>query len=268
MVIYRQGTWRMRLTEFGVSMILARGASGMERSEMGMKPSSQKLRTLPLIEPDVVDQAESNGYDPLPSVWFGEDAELIDRMLNFYPRKRPKRILDATVNGGRFWRGLDWKIVEMDINPAQNPAVVGDNTNMPFKDASFDVVVYDPPHIPNQGKDRSKDFNTRFGLTLKSPKEEGYNFAFMYPPFAAEAYRVLCSEGILLCKIADYVHGHRYQWAHIDLIQAARQVGFCPCDCIVKVRQGPIVDPRWQKAHHTRRQHCYWLVFRKSKKCE
>ena len=34
---------------------------------------------------------------------------------------------------------------------------------MPFADESFDVVVYDPPHIPNHGLDRTKDFNRRFG---------------------------------------------------------------------------------------------------------
>jgi SAM-dependent methyltransferase len=235
---------------------------------MRTKQPMLRQTRLPLMKSEIVEKPKGGSYAPLPSVWFGEDAELIDRMLRFYPRKKPTDILDSTVNGGRFWRGLEWKIVGMDIDPTHHPDVVGDNTDMPFDDASFDVVVYDPPHIPNQGKDRSKDFNTRFGLTLKSPKEEGYSFAFMYPPFVKEAYRVLRPEGILLCKIADYVHGHRYQWAHIDFIEAARGVGFCPCDCILKVRQGPIIDPRWKKAHHARRQHCYWLVFRKSKKCE
>ena len=104
--------------------------------------------------------AKANGYDPLPSVWFGDDSELLDKMLRFYPRKKPKKILDATVNTGRFWRGLSWDVTGLDVNPEHNPTVVGDNTDMPFDDVSFDVVVYDPPHIPNQGKDKSKDFNT------------------------------------------------------------------------------------------------------------
>jgi hypothetical protein len=73
---------------------------------------------------------------------------------------------------------------------------------------------------------------------------------------------------VLFCKIADYVHGHRFQWAHIELINAAIEVGFTPCDCIVKIRKGPITDPRWKKAHHARRQHCYWIVLRRSSKCE
>jgi hypothetical protein len=54
------------------------------------------------------------------------------------------------------------------------------------------------------GQARQKDFNFRFGLVLKSPKEYGYNFAHTYPPFLEEAYRVLKPEGILLCKITDY----------------------------------------------------------------
>ncbi len=207
-------------------------------------------------------------YEPLPSIWFGEDAELLERMLDFYPRRKPKRILDATVNGGRFWRGSNRPVIGLDIELRHRPSLVADNTVMPFRDGCLDAVVYDPPHIPNQGRDNKKDFNTRFGLVLRSSKENHYTFTHMFPPFVREAYRVLREEGILLCKITDYVHHHRYQWAHIELINAARDVGFMPCDCIVKVRKGPIIDPKWKTAHHTRRQHCYWLVFRKSKKCE
>lgn len=207
-------------------------------------------------------------YHPLPSVWDGEDSHLLELMLDFYPRQQPQYILDATVNGGRFWRGSQRPVIGMDINPRYHPAVVGDNLHMPFRDEIFDVVVYDPPHIPNQGKDRIKDFNTRFGLVLKSSAEHGYNFSHLFLPFTSQAYRLLKPEGILFAKITDYVHNHRLQWAHVDLIQAATATGFCACDCIVKVRKGPIVDPKWQLAHHARRHHCYWLVFRKSEKCE
>ncbi len=207
-------------------------------------------------------------YEPLPSVWEGTDAELLAKMLEFYPRNRPKLILDATVNAGRFWENSTARVVGLDIEPRHRPAIVGDNRRMPLRDSCVDVVVYDPPHIPNQGTDQSKDFNSRFGLVLKSSARNGYNFSHLFPPFVAEAYRVLKPEGILLAKIADYVHGHRFQWAHVELIQAASRAGFCPCDCIIKIRKGPIIDPRWRTAHHARRHHCYWLVFRKSKKCE
>ena len=211
---------------------------------------------------------QSSSYEPLASTWEREDAELLERMLDFYPREKPGRILDATINGGRFRRGSNRPIIGMDVEAKHRPNLVGNNSCMPFQNHAFDVVVYDPPHIPNQGRDKSKDFNIRFGLVLRSAKENGYSFAHTYPPFLREAYRVLKPEGILFCKISDYIHDHRYQWAHVDLIQAAREAGFFPCDCIIKVRKGPIIDPKWKTAHHTRRQHCYWLVFRKSDKCE
>ena len=222
---------------------------------------------------ELPEQGTANGspvpsYEPLPSVWYGDDAELLEKMLCFYPRTVPQKILDATVNAGRFWTGSTRPVVGMDIDAQHDPDIVADHRDMPCADESFDVVVYDPPHVPNQGRDKSKDFNTRFGLILKSPAASGYNFGHLYPPFVAEAYRVLKPEGLLLAKIADYVHGHRFQWAHIELLNAAVAVGFTACDCIVKVRKAPIKDPRWKKAHHARRAHCYWLVFRKSKKCE
>lgn len=207
-------------------------------------------------------------YEPLPSVWFGEDPELLEKMLDFYPHKPPVDILDATVNEGRFWKGTKRAIVGMDINPKVKPDIVADNTDMPCEDDSFDVIVYDPPHIPNVGRDGIKDFQDRFGLIVKSPIENGYNLTHTFPPFLKEAFRVLRKNGVLFCKIADYVHGHRYQWAHVEFIKAAQEIGFTACDCIVKVRKGPITDPRWKTAHHARRQHVYWLIFRKSKKCE
>jgi len=221
------------------------------------------------FKPEISEPADRwGGYEPLSSVWFDEDSELLERLLDFYPRRSPEKILDATVNGGRFWRDSKRPVIGMDIDFHHKPAIVGDNTMMPFPDSSFDVVVYDPPHIPNQGKDKLKDFNTRFGLVLRSSKENRYTFSHTFPPFLLEAYRVLQTEGILLAKITDYVHHHRYQWAHIELVNAASIVGFQPCDCIVKIRKGPIIDPKWKKAHHSRRHHCYWLVFRKSRKCE
>ncbi len=235
----------------------------MDAATMKLK-HNQQLELLPHNRPEQLDA----DYQPLPSVWDRTDAELLEKMLDFYPRYRPQLILDATVNLGRFWEASTRPLIGMDIEGRYSPDVVGNNLHMPFREGSFDVVVFDPPHIPNQGKDQSKDFNTRFGLVLKSSAENGYNFSYLYPPFVQEAYRVLKPEGILFCKITDYVHGHRFQWAHIELIKAAEAVGFCPCDCIVKVRQGPIMDPKWRTAHHARRHHCYWLIFRKSNKCE
>ena len=196
-------------------------------------------------------------YAPLSSVWDGEDSDLLEAMLRFYPRRPPARILDATVNAGRFWRGSPRRIIGLDLERRVRPTIQGTNLQIPFRSGVFDVVVYDPPHVPNQGTDREKDFTTRFGLNVRSSKATGYNLGHLYAPFAHEAFRVLVPEGLLLCKVADYVHNHRLQWAHLDMIQAADAAGFIACDCIVKVRKGPIMDPKWRVAHHSRRRHAY-----------
>jgi hypothetical protein len=223
----------------------------------------KQLETKPDLSSEI-----TPAYNPLPSVWDGEDSELLERLLTFYPRRAPQRILDATINSGRFWKGSTRQVIGLDIAASYRPSIQGDNTMMPFLDSVFDVIVYDPPHIPNQGKDRQKDFNLRFGLGQSSPKELGYNFGHLYPSFMREAYRTLIEEGVLFCKITDYIHHHQYQWAHVSLIEAASAVGFRACDCIIKIRTAPIIDPRWKVAHHSRRQHSYWLIFRKSAKCE
>jgi hypothetical protein len=201
-------------------------------------------------------------------VWSEDDAALLERMLRFYPRRSPRRIVDVTVNAGRFWRGSRRRVLGMDIERRHAPHVVGDNLAMPFRADAIDVLVYDPPHVPNQGRDRAKDFRRRFGLGLKSSADNGHNFTHLYTAFAREAHRVVRAEGLLLCKITDYVHNHRLQWAHLEMVEAATAAGFKACDCIVKIRRSPIVDPKWKRAHHARRQHCYWLVFRKSTRCE
>src|SRR5215216_951650 len=143
---------------------------------------TRDLKTESLFDLPQGERVESD-YQPLASVWHGTDAELLEKMLDFYPKAPPQLILDATVNIGRFWRGSQRPVIGIDIDPQHCPDIVADNTQMPFQDETFDVVVYDPPHIPNQGRDRSKDFNTRFGLVLKSPLENGYNFSHMFPPF-------------------------------------------------------------------------------------
>ncbi len=207
-------------------------------------------------------------YEPLPSIWDGDDSELLEKMLRFYPKARPRKILDATVNSGRFWRNSSREVLGLDINSQCRPDLIGTSQSLPIKSNSLDVVVYDPPHVPNQGKDRQKDFEIRFGLGAKSSIKTNYSFSYTYPPFVSEAHRVLRHDGVLFCKITDYVHNHKFQWAHIDFIQAATEAGFHACDCIIKIRKGPIIDTRWKVAHHARKQHCYWLVFRKSHRCE
>ena len=209
-------------------------------------------------------------YTPISSVWEGGDGELIEKMLQFYPSIPPNPILDATFNQGRFWKKSSRNVVSMDINAKFNPMIVGDNRKMEgVLDDSFGVVVYDPPHVGPQARDKSrKRFDEDFGATVECGKDQGWTLSYLYPPFLEQAKRVLKPRGLLLAKITDMVNCHRSQWPHCDFMCMADGAGFTVCDLIVKVRKGPMVSNKWKTAYHARKRHCFWIVCRNGGSCE
>ncbi len=211
-------------------------------------------------------------YDALSSVWERSDAELLDEMLRFYPTIAPLPILDATYNTGRMWSGSAWakRVVSMDIDPQYKTKYVCDNRKMTgVKSNRFGVVVYDPPHVGPQGRDKSvKRFDADFGATMACGKEHGWTLSYLYPDFLKEAKRVLKPQGLLFAKITDMVNSHRSRWAHVDFMTMAQAAGFTVCDLIVKVRRGPMKSNKWKVAHHARKRHCFWIVCRNGDNCE
>lgn len=208
--------------------------------------------------------SEAGDYNALSSVWTGSDAELLTEMLGFYPVIDAEPILDATYNTGRMWRGTGVTPVSMDIDPRYEPDIVADNRVMDgVLDDSYAVVVYDPPHVGPQGRDKSsKRFDVDFGATMACGKEHGWSLSYLYPPFLEQAKRVLMPDGILFAKITDIVNNHRQRWAHCDFMAMAEAAGFVVCDLIIKVREGPMKSTKWKNAHHARKRHCFWIVCR------
>ncbi|MCY3654051.1 MAG: hypothetical protein OXG70_03315, partial [Cyanobacteria bacterium MAG IRC1_bin_28] len=224
-----------------------------------------------VVQPAAVTSASAQDmpYAPISSVWEGSDAELLEEMFRFYPSIPVEPILDATHNAGRFWRNSNRQVVSMDIDPQYKPMIVADNRNMVgVEDASFGVVVYDPPHVGPQGRDKScKRFDVDFGATMPCGASENWTLSYLYPPFLKEARRVLKPEGLLLAKITDMVNNHRSRWAHCDFMRMADEAGFTVCDLIIKIRNGPMVSNRWKTDHHARKQHCFWIICRNGHHC-
>jgi hypothetical protein len=209
-------------------------------------------------------------YQPLSSVWEQDDAKLLEALFAFYGKVPIEPILDATHNAGRFWKGSKRNVVSMDIDPRHKPMILGDNRVMAgVPDSHYGVVVYDPPHVGPQGRAKStKKFDVDFGATMECGPAQGYTLSYLYPPFLAQARRVLKPKGLLLAKITDMVNNHASKWPHVDFIVMAQQAGFTVCDLIVKVRKGPMVSTKWQTAHHARKRHCFWIVCRNEQDCE
>jgi ParB family transcriptional regulator, chromosome partitioning protein len=231
---------------------------------------------------ELIDECNgSSGYDALSSVWEGTDAVLLERIFGFYPSIDPEPILDATHNAGRFWIGSKRNVWSMDIDPTHKPRILADNRTMVGLNTrtgkedyrvpsnTFGTVVFDPPHVGPQGRDKSiKRFDADYGAHVACGKEHGWTLSYLYPPFLEQAKRVLKPEGLLLAKITDMVNSHRSRWAHCDFMRMAEEAGFTVCDLIVKIRKGPMQSNRWKTAHHARKRHCFWIICRNGPNCE
>lgn len=73
-----------------------------------------------------------------------------------------------------------------------SPDVVADFRDMPFLDAIFDLVVFDPPHLIKAGKESwlAKKYGTLDLMSWKSDIQQGFS----------ECLRVLKPNGVLLFK--------------------------------------------------------------------
>lgn len=211
------------------------------------------------------------------SVHEGDDATLLERMLEFYPRADTEPIIDVTYNKGKIWKGSTRHVVRMDNDPRHCLDVVGDfrtmrgihvETGRPYRfpDAIAGVIIFDPPHLGGYGRDKSnKAFDREYGATINCGKEHDWNLSYLYPPFLVQAYRVLRDEGLVFAKICDQVNSHKSKWPHVDFHNAAIDVGFTVCDLIVKTRNNPLQSSKWKNQYHARKRHSFWFVLRKGR---
>ncbi len=238
---------------------------------MGAKGDDLTLfdeQTEPQPEQPQVKEIPAGIVRPL-SVLHGRDGEAITTLLSIHCESKTPRILDCTHNKGIMWKGLSHRPVRMDISKEFPLDVCGDFRRMPFADQAFDVVVFDPPHLPDDaGKtcrhhDSYNVGNTGLGM-------DGDCVSAIFAPFLGQAKRILKSGGIVLAKIADLVHNHRQQWQQVDFVNAVRAAGMTACDMLIKIdpAAGNMMDPRWKNVKHLRKGHCYWIVARNSNRCE
>jgi len=165
--------------------------------------------------------------------------------------------LDATYGSGNFWDGsAHVQVTAHDSDPTRAPDGVADFRALPYDNESFDVVLFDPPHLADAGEQSL--MRERFGtydqdeLTLAMRKG------------AVEAWRVArCG---VVVKVTDHVHGSA---KHTDGL-FRRQTGWVidsigqePYDVVHQVRTTPLIDPKWQQQLSAYNNGSTYLIFRK-----
>jgi ubiquinone/menaquinone biosynthesis C-methylase UbiE len=165
------------------------------------------------------------------------------------------------------WKGLQYKVVRCDLSLEFPQDTQADFGHIPFRNDSFDVVVFDPPHLPTHAasKNSSNIWKSRYGITDNALYGRNLdNVSGMFLPFLTEAHRILKPNGIILAKIADITHNHTYQWQHVDFIHSIQLANLTPCDLLIKVdpNAGNLKSSKWTNTYHLRKAHSFWIVAR------
>lgn len=132
-----------------------------------------------------------------------------------------KPILDACCGGKMFYFDKsDCRVLFQDIRKIKtnlcdgrifevNPDIQCDFTDMPYPDESFNMVVFDPPHLVYSGGKKSKMVDI-YGSLSQKPSPTGYQqikYGALYKDWKEmitkgfkECFRVLKKQGFLIFK--------------------------------------------------------------------
>jgi hypothetical protein len=204
---------------------------------------------------------------PVVTAHTGNNAALLAEVARLYAPPG-SRIADVTYGQGRFWRGSDPKlnIAGSDIEAFSGVSIVADLSHLPYRDASMDVVVLDPPYVHNSGVRNGHDYaatTTRYNGRSVSAM---YNADIMqlYRRGMQEAYRVLNPDGgTCWVKCKDEVEREVQRWSHVFIYQMALDIGFCARDLFVLT--GSTSPQRWpgRIQRHARKNHSFlWILQR------
>jgi hypothetical protein len=177
-------------------------------------------------------------------------------------------VADITYGKGVFWKNVPkdrYRLLATDMKTGV------DCRALPYKSGSLDCVVFDPPymhtpggtaHVNHQNYENYYSNNVANNGSVKKYHEAVLDLYFMT---AHEAKRVLRPEGIFIVKCGDEVCANQQRLTHVELINEFAIHGFVVEDLFVLLRNNRPGVSRVLKQVHARKNHSYFMVFRKSK---
>ena len=176
-------------------------------------------------------------------------------------------VADATFGKGVFWRNVPeglYRVLPTDL------ATGVDCRSLPYENETLDGLVFDPPYMHTPGGSAHASHQNyegyyRNNITGNQTKLKYHEAVLdLYFEAGREAYRVLKPEGVYVVKCADEVCANRQRLTHVEIINELATYGFTIEDLFVVVRVNKPGVSRQIKQAHARKNHSYFLVFRKS----
>lgn len=158
---------------------------------------------------------------------------------------------DSTGGVGGFWDGSEpVQVTSLFVDPGRTDGAAGDFRQLDHDDESFDVALFDPPHLADSSD--SAVMAEKFGSV---PDDE---LEAVISDGCREAWRV-ARLGIIV-KVTDHVHGQRYV-LESDWVRQA--IGQPPYDEVYQVRPNAMIDPKWEEQLSAYNNGSTYLIFRK-----
>jgi len=223
----------------------------------------------PCLEPRVKSKRKSPAGKPTNDLVFsayqGGNEEVMPQVMSLYVP--PGSIVaDVTFGRGVFWKRVPVGRYELR---ATDLGTGVDCRSLPYANDSIDCVVFDPPYMHTPGGSAHVNHQNYESYYRNNQPPNGgkkYHDAVLdlYFSAAREAHRVLRGKGIYVVKCADEVCANRQRLTHVEIINELGGYGFVIEDLFVVVRRNKPGLSRVVKQVHARKNHSYFLVFRKS----
>ena len=175
-------------------------------------------------------------------------------------------VADVTHGKGVFWRDVPadaYRLLATDLSTGV------DCRKLPYADAAIDCVVFDPPYMHTPGGSAHRGHQNFEGYyrnnAASSPSKYHEAVLELYFSAAREAHRVLRADGFYIVKCQDEVCANRQRLTHVEIINELTGYGFVVEDLFVVVRNGKPGVSRQLVQVHARKNHSYFVVFRKPK---
>ena len=216
----------------------------------------------------------TSSTDLVFSAYIRNNEDIFPLILSLYVPKGSE-IADVTYGKGVFWKKVNKENYTLHFSDIKTGI---DCRDLPYSDESLDCVVIDPPYMEGFYR-RSNDHLAGNGTfsAFREAYSDGsiyeqrsgapkYHDAVldMYYSAGHEALRVLKNNGILIIKCQDEVSANKQHLTHVEIINEYAKHGFNVEDLFVMIRNNKPNISTLKKQVHARKNHSYFLVFRKA----
>jgi hypothetical protein len=201
--------------------------------------------------------------DLIFSAHVGSNGAVFPMVLALYVPEKSV-VADVTYGKGAFWRGIPKARYDVRTTDLKSGT---DCRKLPYKDATIDCVVLDPPYMHTPGgtaHDGHQNFEGYYQNNAAASNLKYHEAVLdLYYGAGREALRVLKDNGIFVVKCQDEVCANKQRLTHVELVVEYAKYGFLTEDCFVLVRTNRPGVSRMLKQRHARKNHSYFMVFRK-----